>query len=419
MRIAMVSEHASPLATLGGLDAGGQNVHVAALAAELESRGHHITVYTRQDSRSLPDRITTDAGYEVAHVRAGPPTEIPKDQIWRHMETFADNLAPMLLAGGHDLVHTHFWMSAWATLDAVAREASLNDLPVLHTFHALGVVKRRHQGAADTSPPERLRVERDICSRVDRVLATAHDEVSELVRLGIDPDRCSVVPCGVDIEVFAPRDPLRPADRYPFEGRPRYRLLVLGRLVERKGIAEVVTALRWLPDAEVVIVGGPSVDALDLDPAVQRLRRLAVAVGVADRVRFVGPLPHDLVPAMINACDVVVSVPWYEPFGMVPLEAMACGRPIVGSAVGGLLDSVAPGETGELVPPRDAGRLAETLRTLLADPELRRRYGANGSRRVRSRFSWHHVAAATEAAYASQLEQTATEGVRRLAGVRQ
>jgi glycosyltransferase involved in cell wall biosynthesis len=413
MRIAMVSEHASPLATLGGVDAGGQNVHVAALAAELVHRGHEVTVFTRRDGPGLPVRVVTEAGYAVVHVAAGPPAEMPKDELWQHMPAFADDLAPKLLAAAPDLVHSHFWMSAWAALRAGSSHPGLVDLPVVHTFHALGVVKRRHQGQADTSPGDRLRVERDIGARVDLILATARDEVRELVDLGIEADRCTVVPCGVDTEVFFPRDPLRPADREPTAGRPRHRLLVLGRLVERKGIADVVTALRWLPDAELVIAGGPTAEGLDLDPVARRLDHLARHLGVRDRVHFVGQLPHDRVPELVNDSDVVVSVPWYEPFGMVPIEAMACGRPLVGSAVGGLLDSVVPGETGELVPPRDPERLAETLRTLLADPERRRRYGAAAARRVRDRFSWHRVAAATEEAYAAVLERTATEGVRR------
>jgi glycosyltransferase involved in cell wall biosynthesis len=416
MRIAMVSEHASPLATLGGADAGGQNVHVAALAGELARRGHEVTVFTRRDSGSLPDTVPveTDSGsvYTVRHVTAGPATEIPKDDLWEHMPAFADDLAAALEDGRFDIVHSHFWMSGWATLRAVRGTRSLLGLPVVHTFHALGVVKRRHQGDADPSPDGRLEVERDIGAGVDRVIATATEEIRELEAEGVSPDRCSVVPCGVDTTHFRP-DATRTSPATEPAGRTAdHRVLVLGRMVERKGIADVVTALQWLPDTELVIAGGPASEALDRDPEVQRLRRIADDAGVSGRVRFTGSVPHEDVPAVIRSADVVCSVPWYEPFGIVPVEAMACGRAFVGSAVGGLLDTVVPGETGELVPPRDPKVLAGALRDLLADPDLRARYGDNGVRRARELFAWPQVAERTEQVYADVLTHATSAGRR-------
>ncbi|PVG82430.1 glycosyl transferase [Nocardioides gansuensis] len=398
MRIALVSEHASPLATLGGADAGGQNVHVAALARELAGHGHDVTVFTRRDSTTLPDEVAVEESgvrYLVRHVSAGPPDEVPKDDLWPHMSAFAAELALSLQDGPYDIVHSHFWMSGWATLRAVRGTRSLLGLPVVHTFHALGVVKRRHQGDADTSPPGRLEVERDIGLGVDRVIATATDEVRELEAQGIGADRCTVVPCGVDVRHFRP-------DVAPAAEPPRtatHRVLVLGRMVERKGIADAVTALQWLPDTELVIAGGPRADVLHLDPEASRLRGVAAEAGVAERVRFLGSVNHEDVPGVIRAADVVCSVPWYEPFGIVPVEAMACGRPVVGTAVGGLLDTVVPGVTGELVPPRDPRVLSGALRDLLADPGLRAAYGADGVRRARERFSWPQVAERTLQVY--------------------
>jgi glycosyltransferase involved in cell wall biosynthesis len=414
MRIALVSEHASPLAALGGVDAGGQNVHVAALAARLTAHGHEVTVFTRRDAADAPDRVATPDGYAVEHVVAGPPTDMPKDDMWRHMPQFADGLGARLGAGGYDLVHSHFWMSGWATLRAVARTPALAQLPVVHTYHALGVVKRRHQGAADTSPPDRLDVERSIGASVDRVIATARDEVRELEREGIDAARCAVVPCGVDTELFTPTDdPVPGRSSGPWSPGARHRLLALGRVVERKGIADVVTALQWLPGAELVVAGGGPPDVVHLDPEVRRLSTHAEDLALGDRLRFTGSVPHDQVPALIAACDIVVSVPWYEPFGIVPLEAMACGRPLVGSAVGGLLDSVVPGETGELVPPRDPDALAQALRDLLADPDRRRAYGERGTQRVRELFTWDRVARLTEDVYADVVGEVEADGARR------
>nr|MBA2772685.1 glycosyltransferase [Nocardioidaceae bacterium] len=191
--------------------------------------------------------------------------------------------------------------------------------------------------------------------------------------------------------------------------------LVLGRLVERKGVGDVVTALAQLPGVELTIAGGPSWDALAADPEVCRLRDLARRTGIADRVRFLGRVSHADVPRLIRASDVVVAVPWYEPFGIVPVEAMANGRPVVGTAVGGLLDTVVPGETGELVPPRRPYLLARVLQRLLADPARCRRYGEAGYRRAAATYRWEQVAAATEAVYESVLsrsQQPTTEAIR-------
>jgi glycosyltransferase involved in cell wall biosynthesis len=390
MKIDLVSEHASPLAAIGGVDAGGQNVHVAALAAGLARRGHEVTVHTRRDDEALPEQVATQDGYDVVHVHAGPPRAVPKDDLLPHMRAFAEDLRRRWTAAPPDLVHAHFWMSGLASV--AAADALPRPVPVLQTFHALGSVKKRHQGAADPSPPSRIELERGLCRDVSHVVATCTDEVFELRRLGLTSDRVSIVPCGVDTGVFTPRGPVAPRSE-------RLRLLVLGRLVERKGQDDAVRALTAVPDAELVVVGGPPADALDADPEVRRLRAVAEEAGVADRLVFTGAVARADVPAWVRSADVVLAVPWYEPFGITPLEAMACGRPVVATAVGGLVDSVADGVTGDLVPPRDPGRLGAVLAALLADPERRAAYGAAGIARVRARYRWSRVVADTEAVY--------------------
>lgn len=395
MRIAMVSEHASPLAAVGSVDAGGQNVHVAALATALARAGHEVVVHTRRDDPTLPRRVAMAPGVVVDHVEAGPPTTIGKDDLLVHMGAFADDLRRQWRHDGPDVVHAHFWMSGLASLDAAAGL----DLPVAQTFHALGVVKRRHQGARDPSPPQRLQIESAIVARVDRIVATCRDELDELLALGADPARIRIVPCGVDLDAFTPAGPADP----PPVGRRR--IAVVGRLVERKGIDDVLSALADLPDVELVVAGGAPADQLDHDPDAARLRALAERLGIGDRVDLRGQVERAAVPALLRSCDAVVCAPWYEPFGMVAVEAMACGVPVVAAAVGGLLDTVIDGVTGIKVPARRPELLAAALARLLADEPRRAAMGAAGARRARVRYGWPRIARATAGVYRELLDE--------------
>jgi D-inositol-3-phosphate glycosyltransferase len=393
MKVAMVSEHASPLAVLGGADAGGQNVHVAALSAALARRGAEVVVHTRRDDPSLPTRVEAAPGVTVEHVDAGPAAPIPKDDLLPHMDEFAVRLWRSFQADPPDVVHAHFWMSGRAAL-AAARPL---EIPVVQTFHALGVVKRRHQGARDTSPPTRLGEEATLAREADRIVATCSDEVFELVRMGADLRRVAVVPCGVDLQLFRADGPAAP------RSAARHRLLVISRLVERKGIGDAVLALARLPEAELVVAGGPPAAELACDPEARRLTALAGRAGVADRVRLLGRVGRGELPALYRSADLVVNVPWYEPFGIVPLEAMACGVPVVASAVGGLVDSVVDGVTGTHVPPRRPELLAAAVAELLADPGRRAALGAAGARRARRRYGWDRIAGSTMEVYAGVL----------------
>ncbi|HZB97161.1 MAG TPA: glycosyltransferase [Candidatus Sulfotelmatobacter sp.] len=389
MRVAMVSEHASPLATLGGEDAGGQNVHVSGLANALAQKGIEVVVYTRRDDPLLPRQVSVAPGVTVEHVDAGPARPIPKDELFAYMPAFAAQLAAEWSLDPPDLVHAHFWMSGYA---AVMAGRPL-DIPLIQTFHALGAVKRRHQGNADSSPRERLATERAILATADHIIATCSDEVAELTLLETDLQRVSVVPCGADLSVFSPHGP-REARR---DGLAR--LVSVGRLVERKGIADAIAALAHVPGCELVVAGGPPFEELAADPEVARLRTIACQLGVERRVEFRGRLNHEEVAALMRSADIVVSVPWYEPFGMTPIEAMACGVPVVGSAVGGLLDTVVNMRTGLLVPPRDPKTLAAALEELLGDDRLRAAMGRAGARRAQARYSWECVADLTLAVY--------------------
>jgi glycosyltransferase involved in cell wall biosynthesis len=303
------------------------------------------------------------------------------------MPAFTAWLARRWALNRPDVAHAHFWMSGMAALTAAAWLA----VPVVQTFHALGTVKRRWLGAADTSPGERVAAEREIGRRAAAIIATCSDEVRELTAMGVPADRITVVPCGVDLTLFRPDGPAtRHSDQ---DGRPvTAQVLTIGRLVPRKGVDTIIEALPRVPHARLVVAGGEPGDDEWL-----RLRALASASGLAARVRLIGGVARDEVPALMRSARIVVSVPWYEPFGMVPVEAMACGVPVVASAVGGHLDTVTG--CGVLVPPRRPHALAKALRDLLTQPELRASLATAGLRRVRTRYGWPQVAGRTESVY--------------------
>jgi D-inositol-3-phosphate glycosyltransferase len=395
MNIAMVSEHASPLAAVGDVDAGGQNVHVAELARALAGRGHRVRVYTRRSAPDQPERVPMGPGVDVVHVPAGPPVTLPKDELLAHVGAFGVWLADDWALDRPDVVHAHFWMSGLAAL-AGARAAGV---PVVQTFHALGSVKRRHQGGADSSPPQRVRMEAAISRAVALVVATATDEVTELVALGMPRRSAVVVPSGVDAEHFTPDGPAVPRTA-------PHRLVSVGRLVPRKGYDLVIRALRRVPDTELVIAGGPPAARLADEPEALRLRAVAQRYGVADRLVLAGRVGRAELPALLRGADLMTCTPWYEPFGMTALEAMAVGLPVVATAVGGLRDTVLDGLTGRLVPPDNPRALVAALRQLLDTPADRGAYGAASVDRASARYTWPRIAAETESGYELALRST-------------
>jgi glycosyltransferase involved in cell wall biosynthesis len=380
MRIAMISEHANPLAALGEVDAGGQNLHVAELSAAMAAAGHDVVVYTRRDDPAQTD-VVTPRGYRVVHVPAGPARVVPKDDLLPHMGEFTRFVDAAWTTDRPDVVHSHFWMSGLVA----AIEARRHGVPMLHTYHALGTVKRRHQGDADSSPDERVGIERMIGRAAAGIIATCADEVAELARMGVPAEGVHVVPCGVDCTRFTPDGRAAPK-------RLRHRVVSVGRLVPRKGFADLIAAMPDVPDTELVIAGGPDGERFADDREFRRLRELARRRGVADRVRFAGQVPRHRMPALLRSADLVACVPWYEPFGITPLEAMACGVPVLATSVGGLTDTVVPDVTGVLVPPREPGALGAAMRTLLADPDRRSFLGGAGRDRAVSRYPWHRIA---------------------------
>jgi D-inositol-3-phosphate glycosyltransferase len=411
LRVALVSEHANPFAPLGGVDAGGQNVHVAALATALARRGHDVEVYTRRDDPGPPETVVSRSGFRVVHVPAGPPSVIPKDELLPYMAEFGDWLGARWLGAPPDIVHSHFWMSGVAALRAGAGAPPPSGLlppaalpgpvPLVTTFHALGVVKKRMQGPADTSPAERDELEPYVAHSADRIIAQCPDEVSELLRLGVRREQIALVPSGVDLDRFGP-GPTGP--RLRSLDRPA-RILSVGRMVPRKGFLDLVKAIRRIPGALLLIAGGPPRDQLDDDPVATRLREHAADLGVADRVQLLGAVTQEQMPSLYRSVDLVACTPAYEPFGLTPLEAMACGTPVVAYAVGGLTDSVAHGVSGLLVAPGDVEGLAKAIRELLGCEPRRYAFAVAGMSQARARYPWTRVAEQVEAVYRSVISR--------------
>ena len=400
----MISEHASPLAALGGVDSGGQNVYVAQIANQLAQRGYQVDVYTRRDQETLPDVVEFINRVRVIHVAAGPPRFVPKEELLPYMDEFARQLIVSWRRGRqrYDVAHANFWTSG---VVAMRLKAALG-LPFAVTFHALGRVRRLHQGEADRFPPERPAIEERIIQAADCIVAECQQDREDLLALyGADPAKVRIVPCGFDAAELWPIDERVARCELGFDPE-RPLVLQLGRLVPRKGIDVVVRAMAKLRThhgiaAQLVIVGGETDEPCPrANPEIARLQTIAAEAGVAEHVIFTGRRPRHVLRYYYSAADVFVTTPWYEPFGITPVEAMACARPVVGAAVGGIKSTVRDGRTGFLVPPRDPEAVADRLALLLRDPELQRRFGAAGRERALRHFTWSQVADRLESVYA-------------------
>jgi glycosyltransferase involved in cell wall biosynthesis len=402
--IAMISEHASPLAALGGVDCGGQNVYVAQVALALAERGHRVDVFTRRDAPTLARVVPYARRVRVIHVDAGPPTRIRKEELLAHMPEFADFVLRYAASDdggrGYDVSHANFFMSG-----LVADELrTAIGVPFVITFHALGRVRRLHQGDADGFPDEREAIEERLIAHAASVIAECpQDALDLMMHYRAGANRLRIIPCGVDLRRFhpVPRAHARHALGLPEDARI---LVQIGRMVPRKGVDDVIRAVERLRRhhgvaVQLLVVGGDDDEHGPSAAELRRLRQVAADEQVTEAVSFVGRRGGDVLRYYYSAADAFVTTPWYEPFGITPLEAMASGTPVIGSAVGGIKYTVLDGETGFLVPPRDPDAIAAGTAHLLGDEALRTRMGRNGITRVRRHFQWKDVAARIEALY--------------------
>ncbi len=395
MRVAILSMHTSPLAPLGGREAGGMNVYVRQVAAHLARSGVSVDVFTRRTDVAAPEVQRLTAGARLVHIAAGPPEPIEKEDLAGHVAEFAAGIEAFRAREGlaYDVIHSHYWLA----VEAGAALARRWNGPHLAMFHTLGDVKLRAR-ASEHERPARLEAERRLMHTVDHiVVATEHERrlLKQLYR--VQPQRVSVMPLGVDLDRFTPlpqseaRAAIGLPDHGP-SGERRHVVLSVGRIEPLKGFDILVRSLAEMTERNrvtLLIAGGDERAA----PEVARLRAIADEVGVADRVRFVGAVPHESLHLYYNAADVVAVPSFYESFGLVAVEAMACGVPVVASRVGGLTSTVADGRTGYLIPWRCPGPFAEKLDLLLGNDSLRHALGAAAARSMRA-YSWGAVSTA-------------------------
>jgi D-inositol-3-phosphate glycosyltransferase len=404
--IAMISEHASPLAVTGGVDAGGQNIYVAHTARHLAELGYAVDVFTRRDTEDLPDVVDWIPGIRVFHVRAGPAAFVRKESLLPYMAQFARAVIDEARAAGdrgvpYAICHAHFFMSG---LVARRLKQALG-IPYVVTFHALGRVRLLHQ-TNDEFPAHRCILEQMVIDTADAIVAECPQDQMDLQRHYRTPtSRMRVIPCGFDPDELQPVDRAKARERL---GLPADRPIVLqlGRMVPRKGVDTVIRALGILERRHalrplLLIVGGESATPDPaLTPEIGRLQRIAAEERVAADVQFVGQRARSELRYFYSAADVFVTMPWYEPFGITPVEAMACGIPVIGSRVGGIQYSVEDGRTGFLVEARNADALARRLAHVFSNPSIPRLLGKRALRRAWERFTWRDVARALAELYA-------------------
>ncbi len=400
MHIAMISAHSSPLAALGGKEAGGINVYIRELSRELGRRGNHVDIFTRTQDPDVPLMVALGRNVRVVHMRAGPPAPYDKNWLLDHLPEFVNHVR--CFADGEDLsydmIHSHYWLSGQAAI-ALRRAWGV---PMVHMFHTLGALKNRvARSAEERETQQRVEVERHVAAKADALVAATPLDRADLVwHCGADPQRIDVIPCGVDVRRFAVRDMAAARAALDLPPLPYRLMLLVGRIEPLKGIdalIESVALLRerhpeWHEFLQALVVGGAGEGERSRWNAEQkRLHALRVKLGVEHNVRFLGAQSQDRLPLFYAASDIVTMPSHYELFGMAALEGLACGRPVVATNAGGPAYIVQDGVSGLLTPPDNPSALAERLEQLFANDALRASMGM-AAREQAVRFSWPMIA---------------------------
>lgn len=415
MRIAMLSYHTCPLATLGGKDTGGMNVYVREITRQLGAMGIHVDVFTRSQNEHVP-HVLHDLGYgnRIVHIRAGSEFPLPKNELVAYLPQFVEGIREFADSKGisYDLLHSHYWMSGLAALEL----KKVWGIPIVNMFHTLGVMKNRvAQSPEEVEGEYRIDGEREVIKAVDKIIAATPAEYAQLLWLyQADVNKILVIPPGVDICRFypIPSDEAKEYIGVPPCGRM---LLFVGRIEPLKGLDVLIEAISIMHQNEVLkenpfcltIIGGEGEESTeDENIEISRIKALSEKYGLRDLVTFLGKKNQDSLPYYYSAAEAVVVPSQYESFGMVALEAMACGTPVVASQIGGLAYLVQDGVTGFTVPVDDPLELANRLTSLITDPGLRDRMGKQAVQ-VAQDYAWDKIASKLLVVYEELLSNSA------------
>jgi len=397
-RVAVLSVHSCPLAALGGKETGGMNVYVRELSRQMGRLGIGVDVFTRSQNPHISAIVPLGQNARVVHIKAGPEEPVAKHRLLRYMPEFTSEVARFARQSGlaYDLLHSHYWVSGWVG----GQLKKLWSIPLVHMFHTLGALKNNAgEGRGEQEPSRRLKVEREIGEYADCIVAPTPWEKKQMVLLNSTPPaKVKVIPCGVDLRLFRPMPSSR-AMKFLGLSRRNF-ILFVGRIDAIKGIDVLVRAVHHLsckPQGEkgglgLIIIGGE----LDADPRresreMQKLRQLVQELKLQDRVAFWGSQRQDLLPYFYSAAQALVLPSRYESFGMVALEAMACGTPVIASRVGGLKYTIDDGRTGLLVPEGKPVLLADRICRVIEEPAKRKKLVKAALAKVQQ-FSWPQIA---------------------------
>jgi glycosyltransferase involved in cell wall biosynthesis len=409
-RIAFISDHSSPLALLGSVDAGGQNVYADRLPRFLAKLGYEVDVFTRWDDVKYDQIVEYTNGVRVVHIEAGPKSFVRKEDIFQYMDDFVFNMISFINTEhiSYDLVHANFWMSAYVALKLKLEIG----LPFVVTYHALGKERRLHHGTKDDFPEQRFAIEEQSMCLADMVIAQCSHEKEQMMSLyGASESNMTIIPSGYDPSEFYPMDQKSLRKKLGLSLDEKI-VVQIGRMVERKGVDNVIRGVARMiaahPDTQVrlLIVGGDGrIADPEKTPEIGRLMKVAREEGIFDQVTFVGARAHNELKYYYNVADIFVTTPWYEPFGVTPLESMGCGTPVIAAAVGGLTYTVVDEVTGYLVPAKDPDALGVRIADILLTPHVAKKMQKDALRHVTSHFTWEAISKRMAALYAHVIEQ--------------
>ncbi len=390
--IALISDHADPAAEIGWEEAGGQNVYVRHVGETLALLGWHVDMFTRKVRPDDAVIVQHSPHCRTIRLKAGPEEYIPRDKLFDYMPEFVVSFQEFQRTHGlnYPLIHTNYWLSAWAGLEL----KKTNGIQLVHTYHSLGAVKYQSLQNLPHIANTRLIVERDILEKANCVISTSPQEEETLRALVSNHGQIEIIPCGTDTNNFRLTSKIDARHKLKFDSHEKI-ILYVGRFDPRKGIETLVKACallkeRNLKNIKLIIVGGSSAHMPDGDER-KRIEKIVDELGMRDFTLFAGRIGHDILPLYYTAADVCVIPSHYEPFGLVAIEAMACGLPVVASNVGGLKFTIIPEETGLLVKPQDTEAFSEGIERILFDELWARKMRKLASANVNQRFSWSGV----------------------------